>query len=324
MSNTPLVTVIIPTYNRAGILKHAIESALQQTYTNIQLVVVDDGSTDDTAAVVARYPAANYVFQEHAGQAAARNCGLKHAKGTILASLDSDDLWNPDFLERSVNKLEAEGCDFVFANWYQCDRHGREWDFLKDDPHIQKHHKITPDHWVTLSYANARKLYSWDCPSPSSSVVIRKSSIISGWDPAINIADDWCMYLSIILSKECKIAFTLQKLWKKRVDSINIYDGRVRKEVLKYLYIADTKHIMDKLGHLMTPKELTAFRRRYIGGLEELAKHEMLREKNWGESVRLFKTAWQTNAFDTLLMVPVTIKNLIDRQMLKFRNKSLS
>jgi glycosyltransferase involved in cell wall biosynthesis len=323
--NPPLVSVIIPTYNRAGILKNAIDSALAQTYTNIQVIVVDDGSTDNTEEVVKAYPQVEYIKQAHARQAAARNCGLKYAKGTIIASHDSDDLWNPDFLERSVSKLEEEQCDFVFSNWYQCDENGGvEWDFLSHDKYVKKIHKKTPDHWVTLSYTDARNLYVCDCPSPSSSVVIRKSSITGEWDDTLTIGDDWGMYLNIILSKECKIAFTLDKLWRKRFYSFNIYDGRPRPEVLKNLLIADTKRLMEKFGNLLTPKEIRVFRRRYIGALEELAKHESLREKNIPEAMRLFKTAFSANAFDALVMIPVTIMNLLERKRLLLRNKRLA
>ena len=74
-NRTPLVTVIIPTYNRAKFIATAIESVLAQTYPNIQLLVVDDGSTDETARIVKNYPKAEYILIPHGGQAAARNGG---------------------------------------------------------------------------------------------------------------------------------------------------------------------------------------------------------------------------------------------------------
>lgn len=86
MKNKPLVSVIIPTYNRAGKLPVAINSLLNQTYLNVQPIIVDDGSEDNTAELIKKYPQIEYVLQEHAGQAAARNNGLRHAKGTIIAS----------------------------------------------------------------------------------------------------------------------------------------------------------------------------------------------------------------------------------------------
>ena len=112
-----LVSVIIPTYNRAGFVAEAVRSARAQTYPRKQIIVVDDGSTDDTARRVAAFEGVEYHYQSNRGQGAARNHGLRLAKGEYVASLDSDDLWDEDFLARSVECLEAWGLDFVFTNW---------------------------------------------------------------------------------------------------------------------------------------------------------------------------------------------------------------
>jgi glycosyltransferase involved in cell wall biosynthesis len=90
-----LVSVLIPSYNRAYIVASAIESVLAQTYPSVELVVVDDGSTDDTRTVVERYPNTRYIYQDNAGLAAARNTGLQAARGEFIAFLDSDDTWLP-------------------------------------------------------------------------------------------------------------------------------------------------------------------------------------------------------------------------------------
>lgn len=303
MSNSPLVSVIIPTYNRADKLRSAIESVFTQTYENIQLIVVDDGSEDHTALVIKDYPQAEYVIQKHAGQAAARNTGLKTSRGSIVASLDSDDVWSPTFLQRCVNKLEADQLDFVFANWVQEAKSG-DWDFLSGDPFLMPYFKNIKDGWVTLTYPELRRIYMEACPSPSSSVVIRKTSIVSGWDDRINVCDDWCMYLGVILSKPRKVAFTLDKLWRKTIDTINIYDGRKRHEVLRFLYIEDTLIVMDKFKALLSAEEMEVLKRRYVASLVELAKHELVREHNLKESFRLLKTSLNVNFMFTLKMIP--------------------
>src|ERR1700744_5068373 len=102
-----MVSVIIPTYNRAGLVGRAIESALGQTYPNKQIVVVDDGSTDGTASVVRRYQGVEYIYRSNGGQAAARSTGLEAARGVYIASLDSDDVWESAFLTRCVEVLEG-------------------------------------------------------------------------------------------------------------------------------------------------------------------------------------------------------------------------
>lgn len=106
MSNTPLVSVIIPTYNYANYLPRAIESVLAQTYDQFELIIVDDGSTDNTASVVSAYKAKNqnlhYVCQKNSGPNAARNKGIDLARGELIALLDADDEWLPEKLEKQV------------------------------------------------------------------------------------------------------------------------------------------------------------------------------------------------------------------------------
>ena len=94
------VSVVIPTYNRARWLRDAIRSALQQTHRPLEVLVVDDGSTDDTGRLCADMgPPVRHILQEHSGAAVARNRGLEEARGEYVAFLDSDDLWQPRKLE---------------------------------------------------------------------------------------------------------------------------------------------------------------------------------------------------------------------------------
>jgi glycosyltransferase involved in cell wall biosynthesis len=108
----PTVSVIIPTYNRGALLVEAVESALAQRRPPDEILVVDDGSRDDTAARMAAYgERVRYVRQANAGPSAARNHGFRLARGEYLALLDSDDLWTPDRLERQLEVLQRTcGC----------------------------------------------------------------------------------------------------------------------------------------------------------------------------------------------------------------------
>lgn len=111
-----LISVIIPAYNAERYAAEAIESAFAQGQQPLELIVVDDGSTDGTAQVVAGFAAARYVFQPNAGIGPARNAGIALAQGEFLAFLDADDIWAPDKLEWQLAALRAEpGLDMVFG-----------------------------------------------------------------------------------------------------------------------------------------------------------------------------------------------------------------
>ena len=102
-----LVSVIIPTYNRVGTIKRAVDSVLSQTWKSIELIVVDDGSTDQTAEVLASYgDKIRPIFQGNRGPSAARNTGIQAATGEIISFLDSDDSWLPEKTERQVKLLQ--------------------------------------------------------------------------------------------------------------------------------------------------------------------------------------------------------------------------
>lgn len=106
----PLVSVIIPTYNRADLITRVINNLFEQTHRNIEIIVVDDGSTDDTQARLREYgERIRIVTQANAGPAAARNRGIEISRGGIIAFQDSDDLWMPTKLERQVALLGRLG-----------------------------------------------------------------------------------------------------------------------------------------------------------------------------------------------------------------------
>lgn len=121
MSKTPLVSVVIPTFNRAEQVLAALESVLAQTYREFEVIVVDDGSTDETESTLQPLIGAHngkgnqirYLFQSNQGQSAARNKGASEARGEWIAFLDSDDVWLPEKLELQVGALEK----FAGKSW---------------------------------------------------------------------------------------------------------------------------------------------------------------------------------------------------------------
>lgn len=103
----PLVSVVIPTYNRSGYVVEALDSVLRQTYPDYEVIVVDDGSTDGTHEALKPYrDRIRYVRQENLGEGAARNLGVSHARGEYVAFLDSDDMWEPEFLAATMEAFK--------------------------------------------------------------------------------------------------------------------------------------------------------------------------------------------------------------------------
>jgi len=104
-----MISIIIPTFNRAEYIGEAIDSVLAQTYKDYEIIVVDDGSTDNTQKVLEQYEGKiKYFFKENGGEASARNYGIEKAQGEFIAYLDSDDLWCPEKLELQMQEFEKD------------------------------------------------------------------------------------------------------------------------------------------------------------------------------------------------------------------------
>ena len=132
----PTISVLIPTHNCATFLPSAVESALAQTYLDIEVIVVDDGSTDETAAVLAPYlHHITYIKQKNAGVCVARNTAVRAAKGEFIAWLDADDSWKPDKLELQMPKFADSSIGIVYSDFetLYSDGHFRE-SFLRNHP----------------------------------------------------------------------------------------------------------------------------------------------------------------------------------------------
>jgi len=136
-ADNPVVSVIIPAYNRARVIVDCIESVFAQTFKDFELIVVDDGSTDETAGVLQSYGnRLRYLVQENAGPGDARNYGIREAGGEYIAFIDSDDLWLPEKLEKQYSA--AKECSHKPVLWF-CDeenllesgeRHESEWEMF--------------------------------------------------------------------------------------------------------------------------------------------------------------------------------------------------
>ncbi len=257
-----LVSIVIPTYNRGNLVVEAINSARSQSYPAKQIIVIDDGSQDDTAWIVAEFKDVEYYYQENKGQAAARNLGLKHAKGEYIASLDSDDVWDENFLAVAVAALEQHQMDFVFLNWTEiAGAKHRKSDWERSNRWRKYYNNLDGD-WSVLDAGEVRKLFLDTCPAPSSALLIRRSSFVSGWNEEMKIADDWFLILEMVLMKPCRAAFTLSPYWIKSIHTSNIYHGRDDLEIIRDLGLHDGALIADHFREQLTFIEKATLKRR--------------------------------------------------------------
>ena len=189
--NYESISVVIPTLNRCSLLQRAIESVLKQTLVPSEIIVVDNGSTDDTKKMVCSlYPNINYLTEEKSGVSAARNKGIKIAKSDWIAFLDSDDIWESEKLEKQLisyinHKTEIR---FIHTNetWI---RNGK---FLNQ---MKKHQKSGGN-----LFNNSLKLC---CISPSSSMIRKKVFEDHGFfDEKLKVCEDYDMWIRITAKEE--------------------------------------------------------------------------------------------------------------------------
>ena len=191
----PRVSVIIPTYNCDRYITQAVESALSQTYRNREIIVVDDGSTDDTLRVLEPYfEQIRYVYQENQGVAVARNSGIEIAQGELIAFLDGDDFFLPDKLARQVACFEAEpSLGMVISGWRLVNQKGEAISDVKLWRHAPK-----LDLKTVVLYKPAR---------PSATMVRREwCERVKGFDNRLSSAEDLDFLLRLMLM-DCKVAW---------------------------------------------------------------------------------------------------------------------
>ncbi len=201
MSSTPLVSVIIPTYNCAPYIVEAIESVLAQTYRNLEIIVVDDGSTDQTQAVLAPYRGRiTYLYQENRGLSAARNLAIHHASGALVAFLDSDDVWYPGKLALQVQALQQYSEAGLSFTDYQLFDESAVIEQSGFDARVQR--------WVNQQKgATTRLVFGWIYRElllqgnymHVSSIIVTRDALeqVGLFDEAFKVAQDYDLWLRI-------------------------------------------------------------------------------------------------------------------------------
>ena len=198
LENQPLVTVVIPAYNSANYISAALDSVIAQDYPALEIIVVDDGSTDSTREIVSAYgDRARLLTQVNQGSAAARNNGIRHAQGKYVAFLDADDVWWPHKIRYQVEALIEGGYKMAYSRfiWWYMDVNGKftdpEAEFAKtSNPNIFTDHIVTGSPYAELLL---------DCIVWTSTVIVEKAELenVGLFDEHLRKGQDYDLWLRL-------------------------------------------------------------------------------------------------------------------------------
>lgn len=184
------ISVIMPCYNAAAFVEEAVNSVMSQTHADVELIVVDDGSTDGSVDILKQLaihhsPRLNLLFQQRRGPYPARNLGLQHARGERVAFLDADDYWTPDCLEKLSAALDTHHADIAYCGWQNIGTGA---------PGTQPH--VPPKYEDDDPVARFLK----GCPWPIHAALIRRETMdaVSGFSERCFSAMDYDLWLRIL------------------------------------------------------------------------------------------------------------------------------
>lgn len=218
VTRSPMVSVIIPAYKCENYISDAVRGVLQQSYDNLEVIVVDGSPDESTRRALARYrQQIRYLYQEPRGVAAARNLGISCAQGDLIAFQDADDLWLPDKLELQVRAFEQySDVALVFTETVTFDDAGGVGKVLSGDKLVEwlRAHR-TPD--TDVGYGSIyESLLAANCVH-TSSVVVRKAVLdeVGGFDETFTFCDDYDLWLRVV--RKHRVVYIDRVLCKYRV-----------------------------------------------------------------------------------------------------------
>lgn len=229
MTDYGLVSIITPSYNSAEFVEETINSILVQTYTNWELLITDDCSSDNTCEIVERYAGRDsriklFRLSRNSGAGVARNKSIEEAKGRFIAFCDSDDCWLPEKLEKQLAFMEEKGSDFSFTSYYVCQEQGSIYGRM-----------IAPEK------ASFFDLVCDDCIG-CLTAMYNVEALGKFYMPTIRRRQDWGLWLTII--QKSKYAYGLKEclaLYRLRSNSLSSnklalvsYNINVYRKVLQY------------------------------------------------------------------------------------------
>lgn len=290
----PKVSVVIPAYNAAQYLPAAIESVLNQDYKNLEIVVVDDGSTDDTGTVVGRYGKfVEYIRLENngGGPARPRNIGIRAASGDYIALFDSDDLMLPGKIKEEAEFLtEFKDIPLVFTNFrnFSRDDEAEAPDFLSDHTDFQVMPKIPlKKNWYRLTSSLSYETLIPDTYIGTSSVMFRKRVVdeVGYFDESVSNSDDVEFFFRV--SRRFDIGYINQVFHRRRIHGKNISSRPKALEAKLRVY--SRQRLVPKSAK--AERDLDVFLSRIFFSFGYL---ERRRGARWN-AIRLYFRSWKLN-----------------------------
>lgn len=275
----PTVSVVITTYNQVRYIAATIASVLAQTYGDLEIILVDDGSTDGTEAALAPYRGRlRYVRQRNRGVAAARNIGIRHARGRMLALLDGDDLWQPDKLQRQVEAADSRpGSGLIVTDGIEFGPDGIIRESLFNP-------SIVPlfEGADTLTLRCYERLIRQNLITTTSQVMVPRAGIdrVGLSDERFAVSSDWDLYLRI--AAEFEVTFLKAKLVRYRYLPTSASGPRALRS---FRWGLDEIRILRKHGRLASPAMRSVVRdelaRRTRAIAEEAYYYSMGADRGW-------------------------------------------
>ena len=284
-TDPPLVSIIIPAYNQDVYLRQSIDSALAQTYQPVEIIVVDDGSTDDTADIAQNYgEQIRYIYQENLGLAGARNSGIRAAHGELIGLLDADDIWEPTYLETIVSLAQLYPEASVFHSCAQCmDTKGNPLPQI-----VGRRTAKEPNLLKSLLQSN------FLIPS---TITLRRDTVVAAdyFDQTLRSCEDWDLWLRIL--PEAKFVGTDAILVRYRVHEQSLSANVSGMHTAKQAVIEKIFGLDDGSYDEWTPEKRFA----YSGLYRYFLITSIQRGGNWEAGIE--------NLFRSLLIDPIRAKD---------------
>jgi glycosyltransferase involved in cell wall biosynthesis len=301
-----LVSVIVPVYNRAHLVAETIDSILLQTYRHLEIILINDGSSDNSLSVIKEYEKCfpekiRVIDQKNQGQIVARNNGIKEAHGKYIAFLDSDDLWLPSKLEQQI-PLFGQGVGLVYGGVEFINESGETTDFDPCDPSVQGN--IYPQLLVKNRMTGG-------------SVVVLAEALakVGLFDPEFRAAENWDLWLRICKEYQARLV-------NKPVVKYRLHQNNMSKDVM---LMQDAKRqIMSKHCDIHSPDKLIArYSRLAEADLFYKLGVDCFSREQFGKAIRNFLQVMKISPFyeDTPIRL---LRSLLgsngNRMLRKFKN----